>query len=202
MKKSNQKLKRNFYTRDVLIVAKELLGKILVKRNGTKILSGRIAEVEAYDGSIDQAAHTFRGKTERNKIMFGAGGFLYVYFTYGNHYCCNIVTGQEGSGTAVLIRAIEPLTGIDIMIKNRFGRNLLNEKEKFNLTSGPGKVCRAFAITIDHYGTDLTGDEIYILDSPKIKPEEIVVSRRIGIIKSVDLPWRFYIEENPYVSQK
>jgi DNA-3-methyladenine glycosylase len=202
MKKSNQKLKKSFYTRNVLIVAKELLGKIIVKRDGSKILSGRIAEVEAYDGSIDQAAHTFRGKTERNKIMFGAGGFLYVYFTYGNHYCCNIVTGEEGSGTAVLIRAVEPLTGIDIMIKNRFGRDLLNEKEKFNLTSGPGKLCRAFAITMDHYGTDLTGDDIYILNSPKIKPEEIVVSRRIGIIKSVDLPWRFYIEENPYVSKK
>jgi DNA-3-methyladenine glycosylase len=202
MKKSDQKLNRSFYTRNVLIVAKELLGKILVKRDGLKILSGRIAEVEAYDGSIDQAAHTFRGKTERNKIMFGAGGFLYVYFTYGNHYCCNIVTGEEGSGTAVLIRAVEPLTGIDIMIKNRFGRDLLNEKEKFNLTSGPGKLCRAFAITMDHYGTDLTGDDIYILNSPKIKPEEIIVSRRIGIIKSVDLPWRFYIEENPYVSKK
>ncbi|MGE5797574.1 MAG: DNA-3-methyladenine glycosylase [Ignavibacteria bacterium] len=202
MKKSDQKLNRSFYTRNVLIVAKELLGKILVKRNGTKILSGRIAEVEAYDGSIDQAAHTFRGITERNKIMFGTGGFLYVYFTYGNHYCCNIVTGEEGSGTAVLIRAVEPVTGINIMIKNRFGRDLLNEKEKFNLTSGPGKVCRAFAITMDHYGTDLTGDEIYILDSPQMKPEEITVSRRIGIIKSVDLPWRFYIKENPYVSKK
>jgi DNA-3-methyladenine glycosylase len=201
MKKSNQKLNRSFYSRNVLVVAKELLGKILVKRNGSKLLSGRIAEVEAYDGSIDQAAHTFRGITERNKIMFGAGGFLYVYFTYGNHYCCNVVTGKEGSGTAVLIRAVEPVAGIDVMVKNRFGRELLNEKEKFNLTSGPGKVCRAFAITMEHYGTDLTGDEIYILNS-KIKPEEIAVSGRIGIIKSVDLPWRFYIKDNPYVSKR
>jgi len=202
MRNSYQKLKRSFYTRNVLIVAKELLGKILVKRSGSIILSGRIAEVEAYDGSIDQAAHTFRGMTERNKIMFGIGGFLYVYFTYGNHYCSNVVTGKEGSGTAVLIRAIEPVNGLDLMIKNRFGRDLLNEKEKFNLTSGPGKVCKALGITMEHYGTDLTGNQIYILDSTKLKPEEIGVSKRIGIIKSVDLPWRFYIKDNPYVSKR
>ncbi|HVO75878.1 MAG TPA: DNA-3-methyladenine glycosylase [Ignavibacteriaceae bacterium] len=202
MRNSYQKLKRSFYTRNVLIVAKELLGKILVKRSGSIILSGKIAEVEAYDGSIDQAAHTFRGMTERNKIMFGIGGFLYVYFTYGNHYCSNVVTGKEGSGTAVLIRAIEPVNGLDLMIKNRFGRDLLNEKEKFNLTSGPGKVCKALGITMEHYGTDLTGNQIYILDSTKLKPEEIGVSKRIGIIKSVDLPWRFYIKDNPYVSKR
>jgi len=89
-----------------------------------------------------------------------------------------------------------------LMIKNRFGRSLLNEKEKFNLTSGPGKVCKAFAITMDHYGIDLTGNEIYFLDSPKIKIKDIVAAKRIGIIKSVDLPWRFYIKDNPYVSKK
>ncbi len=202
MKNSFQKLNRSFYTRDVLAVAKDLLGKIVVKKDGSKLLSGKIVEVEAYDGSVDQAAHTFRGVTKRNKIMFGEGGFLYVYFTYGNHYCCNVVTGKEGSGTAVLIRAVEPISGIDLMIKNRFGRSLLNEKEKFNLTSGPGKVCKAFAITMDHYGIDLTGNEIYFLDSPKIKIKDIVAAKRIGIIKSVDLPWRFYIKDNPYVSKK
>jgi DNA-3-methyladenine glycosylase len=202
MKNSFQKLERSFYTRDVLIVAMDLLGKLLVKKEGRKLLSGKITEVEAYDGSVDQAAHTFRGVTKRNKIMFGEGGFLYVYFTYGNHYCCNVVTGHKGSGTAVLIRAVEPVSGIESMIKNRFGRNLLNEKEKFNLTSGPGKVCKAFAITMKHYGTDLMGDEIYILDSAKIKAKDLVASKRIGIIKSVDLPWRFYIKDNPYVSKK
>ncbi len=202
MKNSFQKLNRSFYTRDVLAVAKDLLGKIVVKKDGSKFISGKIVEVEAYDGSVDQAAHTFLGVTKRNKIMFGEGGFLYVYFTYGNHYCCNVVTGKEGSGTAVLIRAVEPISGIDLMIKNRFGRSLLNEKEKFNLTSGPGKVCKAFAITMDHYGIDLTGNEIYFLDSPKIKIKDIVAAKRIGIIKSVDLPWRFYIKDNPYVSKK
>jgi len=202
MKNSFQKLNRSFYTRDVLAVAKDLLGKIVVKKDGSKFISGKIVEVEAYDGSVDQAAHTFLGVTKRNKIMFGEGGFLYVYFTYGNHYCCNVVTGKEGSGTAVLIRAVEPISGIDLMIKNRFGRSLLNEKEKFNLTSGPGKVCKAFAITMDHYGIDLTGNEIYFLDSPKIKIKDIVAAKRIGIIKSVDLPWRFCIKDNPYVSKK
>ncbi len=198
----NKKLTRKFYTRDVLTVAIELLGKILVKNEDGIILSGKIVEVEAYNGEIDEAAHTFVGKTKRNEIMFGEGGFFYVYFTYGNHFCCNVVTGDIGKGTAVLIRAVEPLAGEDIMIKNRFGRKLKNEKEKFNLTSGPGKTCQAFSITKKHYGIDLTGDEIYILDSKKLKEEEIGTSQRIGIKKSVHLPWRFFIKNNQYISRK
>jgi DNA-3-methyladenine glycosylase len=199
---SNKKLERKFYTRDVLTVAKELLGKILVKEEDRIILSGKIVEVEAYDGEIDEAAHTFIGKTKRNEIMFGAGGFFYVYFTYGNHFCCNVVTGKSGKGTAVLIRAVEPVKGEDIMIKNRFGRPLKNEKEKFNLTSGPGKVCQAFLITKKHYGIDLTGDEIFILDNKKLTEKEIGISKRIGIKKSVHLPWRFFIKNNQYISRK
>lgn len=201
-KPSIKKLGRNFYTRELLSVAKELLGKILVKYEDGKYLSGRIVEVEAYDGSVDEAAHTFIGKTKRNEIMFGKGGFLYVYFTYGAHFCSNVVTGVEGKGTAVLIRAIEPAEGVELMAKNRYGRNLKSEKERYNLTSGPGKVCRAFAITMKHYGCDLTGEEIYILDQPKIRPADIIISKRIGIKKSVNLPWRFYIKDNPYVSRK
>lgn len=196
------KLERQFYTRELLTVAKELLGKILVKKDGKIILSGKIVEVEAYDGSIDEAAHTYIGKTQRNEIMFGTGGFLYVYFTYGAHFCSNIVTGKEGEGTAILIRAIEPAEGIDKMIYNRFGRDLIKEKEKYNLTSGPGKICQALSITKDHYGLDLTGNKIFLLDQPKIKDGQIVVSKRIGIKKSIDLPWRFYIKDNPYISKK
>ncbi len=196
------KLERHFYTRELLTVTRELLGKILVKKERGKNLSGRIVEVEAYDGSIDEAAHTFIGKTKRNEIMFNMGGYLYVYFTYGNHYCCNVVTGEEGKGTAVLIRAIEPLEGIETMIKNRFGRHLLNEKEKYNLTSGPGKVCQALSINKKHYGIDLTEDKIYLLDQPMIDEDNIVVTGRIGIKKSVELPWRFYIKDNPYVSKR
>jgi DNA-3-methyladenine glycosylase len=180
----------------------ELLGKILVKKNADMFLAGRITEVEAYDGSIDEAAHTFIGKTNRNAVMFGEGGFLYVYFTYGVHFCCNVVTGNIGDGTAVLIRALEPLSGIDVMSDHRFGRGLKNEKEKLNLTTGPGKICSAFRINRDHYGTDLTGDDIFLLDQPVLESNQIVVSKRIGIRKSVDLPWRFYIKNNPYISGK
>ncbi len=197
-----KKLSRNFYTRELLTVARELLGKILVKNEGGIILSGKIVEVEAYDGAIDEAAHTFTGKTKRNEVMFGVGGYFYVYFTYGAHYCCNVVTGKKDHGTAVLIRAIEPVSGIETMVKNRFGRDLVNEKEKFNLTSGPGKVCQALSITKEHYGLDLTGDKIFILDQPEINSKNLVQGQRIGIRKSVHLPWRFYIKDNPYVSKK
>ena len=199
---SLKKLPRKFYTRDVLTVAKELLGKILVKKENGLTISGIIVEVEAYDGEIDEAAHTYIGRTKRNEIMFGTGGFFYVYFTYGAHFCCNIVTGIEGKGTAVLIRAVEPLEGEKIMIKNRFGRDLKNEKEKFNLTSGPGKVCQAFSITKEHYGIDLTGNEIFIINSGMLNEDEIGVSQRIGIKKSVHLPWRFFIKNNKYISRK
>ena len=197
-----KKLPRKFYTRDVLTVAKELLGKIIVKNENGITFSGIIAEVEAYDGEVDEAAHTYIGKTRRNEIMFGEGGFFYVYFTYGAHFCCNVVTGTKGKGTAVLIRAVEPLEGIEIMIKNRFGRELRNKKERYNLTSGPGKVCQAFSITKKHYGIDLTGNEIFILRSKKLRENEIGVSQRIGIKKSVHLPWRFFIKNNNYISRK
>jgi len=197
-----KKLSRKFYTRELLTVAKELLGKIMVKVEGKVKFSGIIVEVEAYDGSVDEAAHTFTGKTKRNEIMFGPGGFLYVYFTYGAHFCSNVVTGKNGQGTAVLIRAIEPIDGIIKMSNNRYGRNLLNDKEKYNLTSGPGKVCQALSINKKHYGVDLTGDKIFLLDQPKLTNGQIVISKRIGIKKSVDLPWRFYIKDNPYISRK
>lgn len=195
------KLPRKFYTRDVLTVAKELIGKVLVKKEKNEILAGRIIEVEAYDGKVDRAAHTFIGKTRRNEVMFREGGYLYVYFSYGVHYCCNVVTGKENHGTAILIRAIEPIQGISTMIKKRFGRELKNEKEIYNLTSGPGKVCKAFGINKEHYGIDLTQDKIFLLDAPKLKSNKIGVSKRIGISKSVDLPWRFFEKGNPYLSR-
>ncbi len=199
---NSKKLKRSFYTRDVITVALKLLGKILVKKDNRQVLAGRIVEVEAYDGKTDEAAHTFIGRTRRNEIMFSEGGFFYVYFTYGAHFCCNVVTGSKDHGTAVLIRAVEPIYGLKKMSYNRFGRNLLNEKERFNLTSGPGKVCQAMGINKTHYGIDLTGDEIFIIDSPDLSKDQIVATKRVGIKKSVDLPWRFYIKNNPYVSRK
>lgn len=196
------KLRREFYSQNLLLVAKNLLGKILVKKSGKKYLSGKIVEVEAYHGDYDQASHAFRGKTKRNEIMFEEGGHLYVYFTYGMHYCANVVAGKKDQAVAVLIRAVEPINGIDLMIKNRFGRKLVDDKEKFNLTNGPGKLCKAFEINRSHNGTDLIGDEIFILDQPKLKKKEIAVSKRIGITRSVDLQWRFFVRDNPYVSRK
>jgi len=198
----SKKLPRNFYTRNVIIVAKELLGKVLVKKEGKQLLSGLIVETEAYDGAIDEAAHTFTGRTKRNEIMFNEGGYFYVYFTYGNHFCCNVVTGKKNHGAAVLIRAVEPLTGIKQMAKNRFGKTSIDDEEKINLTSGPGKICKAFNINKDHYGLDLLGNKIFILDNPRISNKDITVSKRIGIKKSADLPWRFYIKDNPYVSKR
>jgi DNA-3-methyladenine glycosylase len=199
---AGKKLPRSFYKRDVITVARQLLGKILVRVKGKHSLAGKIVEVEAYDGEIDEAAHTFIGQTERNKIMFGEGGFLYVYFTYGAHFCSNVVTGVKGKGTAVLIRALEPLAGIEQMGINRFNKKELTPKEKLNLTSGPGKICSALNIDRTLYGEDLTGNRIYILNAPPIPESNIASTKRIGIKKSIDLPWRFYIKDNPWVSRK
>jgi DNA-3-methyladenine glycosylase len=196
------KLGKSFYKRDLLVVAKELLGKVIIKNNDKEMLSGRIVEVEAYDGNTDKAAHSYTGKTKRNKVMFNEGGYLYVYMSYGIHYCCNVVTGAKGFGTAILIRAVEPIDGIETMIKNRFARKLQRDSEIFNLTSGPGKVCNAFNITNEHYGTDLTKDKIFIIDSHLINSEQIKSSKRIGISKSKELPWRFFIKNNSYLSRK
>ncbi len=199
----NDKLTKDFYTQNVLVVAENLLGKIFVyenKNSGIK-LSAKIVEVEAYDGKSDEAAHTYNGKTERNKIMFETGGYLYVYFTYGIHFCANIVTGTEGEGTAVLLRGMEVLEGIEIFSKNRFGKKNISEGEKKNLLNGPAKICKAFGITKNQNGTNLLMNEIYLLDAPKVPKNKIVQTTRIGIKKSVELPWRFYIKDNPNVSR-
>lgn len=199
---SNEKLPQKFYTRNVLKVARDLLGKIFVVNNKGKILSGKIVEVEAYDGSCDEAAHTFNGKTKRNEVMFETGGLLYVYFTYGMYYCSNVVTGEKDERTAVLLRALEPVEGIEEMSLNRYGKKEFTDKEKLNLTSGPGKLCLALGINKSHNGASLIEDEIYILDNKKIPSSKIVTTTRIGITKSKEFPWRFYIKDNPYVSKK
>lgn len=198
---NNIKLSREFYTRPVLKVAPELLGKILVKNERGKILAGRIVEVEAYDGKIDQAAHTYKGKTKRNEVMFREGGYFYVYFTYGIHHCCNVVTGKEGHGEAVLLRAIEPLKGIGTMAYRRFSKRKIDGIQLLNLTNGPGKICEAFALNRTHSGLDLTGNRVFIVDAPIIKKSEIGISKRIGITKSTDLPWRFFIKDSPFLSR-
>ena len=197
----NKVLPRKFYIRPVLTVAKDLLGKVLIRKDENKILAARIVEVEAYDGKVDKASHSFNGKTKRNEVMFNEGGYFYVYFTYGAHFCSNVVTGKSDHGAAVLIRAVEPLIGIDKMIKNRFNRKLKSEKEIYNLTSGPGKVCKAFGFTKVHSGLDLTNSDVFIADQPRLRKNEIGISKRIGITKSVSLPWRFFEIGNPYLSR-
>ncbi|WP_290664893.1 MULTISPECIES: DNA-3-methyladenine glycosylase [Ignavibacterium] len=197
----SKKIPREFYTRPVLKVAKELLGKILIKIERNKILAGKIVEVEAYDGNIDEASHSFRGKTKRNEVMFREGGYFYVYFTYGVHHCCNVVTGKEGHGAAVLIRAVEPLTGINTMAMRRFSKRKITEKELVNLTNGPGKICQAFAFDRTHSGLDLTGNNVFIIDAPSLKKSEIGISKRIGISKSTELPWRFFIKGSKFLSR-
>jgi len=157
-------------------------------------------------GTIDKASHAYHGKkTDRVKIMYGQPGMAYVYLIYGMYYCMNVVTQDEGIPEAVLIRAIEPLEGLNIMSKRRFDLeyDLLPKKKKYNLTSGPGKLCIALDITKESNGADLTGDELYIeeIDIPKF---EVVSSKRIGIDyaeEARDFLWRFYIKDNPFVSK-
>jgi len=197
-----EKLGNKFYTREVTTVAKELLGKTFVKFVDGETVSAKIVEVEAYDGSVDEAAHSFGGLTTRNEVMFNEGGLLYVYFIYGTHYCCNIVTGKENDGAAVLIRAVEPLTGLDYLSENRYGKTRLTEKELLSLTNGPGKICKAFNITKKHNGIDLSGDEIFILDAKKVDKSRIAQTVRVGIKKSAELPWRFYLKDNLFVSKR
>ncbi len=197
------KLPQKFYTRkNVLEITQGLLGKYFVKKNRNRFISGKIVEVEAYDGSIDEAAHSFNGKTKRNEVMFNEGGYLYVYFIYGMYFCANIVTGSINQRTAILIRGLEPVEGTDTMFKNRFGDTKPDPKKITALTNGPGKICLAFDINKKHNGTNLLEDEIFLADNKRINSENIVITKRIGIKKSKDLLWRFYIKDNPYVSRK
>ncbi len=187
-------------------VAKDLLGKILVHKIGETIISGKIVETEAYVGAVDKAAHTYNNRrTPRTEVMFGDGGYVYVYLIYGMYHCMNVVTGVEGDGEAVLLRALEPIEGIEQMAINRFNKNLneLKKRELKLLTNGPGKLCSALGITKEDYGEDLTGNKIYIYDN-EIEKFHVVSSNRINIgyaEEAQDFPWRFYIEGNPYVSK-
>ncbi len=190
-----RKLKVEFYNRPTLRVAKELLGKYLVVNRKGKKLSGKIVETEAYCGLNDPASHAYGGMTPRNKIMFGEPGHAYVYFTYGMYYCLNVITERKGFPAGVLIRALEPKDGIDIMMKRR-------KKERLEeLTSGPGKLCQAMGIDKAFYGADLTGKTIYIEDRGE-KAGKIVSTNRIGIDEGKEKKWRFYIRDNRFVSKK
>jgi len=178
-------LPRNFYARNTVRVAKELLGKTLVRKIGNKIISGIITETEAYRYKDDPASHAFRGLTERNKVMFGQVGIAYVYFTYGMHYCVNAVARSSSyDAGAILIRAIKPETGIEEMFKNR-GIDLLS-----NLTNGPAKLTQAMKISKKQYGEDLAKvSSLYITEG--IKADKITSSPRIGIKNGNEKRWNF-----------
>lgn len=190
-------LPRSFYNRSALVVAKELLGKLLVRNLDKGLLIGKIVEVEAYLGAKDPASHAYRGPTKRNEMMFGEGGHLYVYFTYGMHFCANVVTGKTGVAEAVLLRAVEPLDGIETMLRKR-GFASLNR----NLTNGPAKLCQAFGIGRNENGTDLLGSEIFIVDAVTSRKEPIGVSTRIGVSRGKEKRWRFFVKGNEWVSKR
>jgi len=188
-----RKLNREFYLRPTLDVARDLIGKYLVFKTGGKVLSARLVEVEAYIGENDPACHAAVGRTDRNDIMYGPGGYSYVYFIYGMYHCLNVVTENEGFPAAVLIRGAEPVEGVEIMLSQ------FDNKKNNGLTSGPGKLCKAFGLSREHNGLDLVGDILFIEDRG-FRPARIENSSRIGIKKAVEKKWRFYEAGSNYVS--
>jgi len=179
---------------DVVEVASQLLGCFLAREIDGQSVVGRIVETEAYHQS-DAASHSYRGRTPRTEVMFGPPGRAYVYFTYGMHYCMNVVTGPVGEGSAVLIRALEPLEGIDVMRAKRAGCR------DHELTNGPAKLCYAFEINKSLNGHDLSQKPLQLLPGKAVVQKNIVTTTRIGISESKEKPWRFYIRDNPFVSK-
>jgi len=185
-----------FFARDTVKVAPDLLGKYLVRLRDGERMFGRIVEVEAYRGSDDPASHAFRGLTPRNRPMFGDPGHAYIYFTYGNHFCLNITTQKAGTPGAVLLRALEPVEGIDVM--RRFRPHVPDSE----LTNGPGKLTKALAIDRLLNEQDMTIEGPLFVADPAEGDLEIWRSTRVGIRDGLDRLWRFYVKGNPYVSKR
>jgi|SRR3954466_11540336 DNA-3-methyladenine glycosylase len=205
-------LPRNFYERDPRAVARELLGKILLRRMGRKIVAGRIVEVEAYMGKNDPAAHAFAGMTNRNSVLFGPAGHAYVYFTYGMHHCMNITCEGTDRAGSLLLRALEPVAGFREMGE---ARKLPWDKEDANpaklrlLASGPGRLCQALRIDRQHdNGKDVTArdSDLQVVDAlkevPTLEKYKVVTATRIGITKAAEMKLRYLLAGNPYVSVK
>jgi len=189
------RLGRSFFSRYTPDVARDLVGCVLVREIGGRALTGRIVEVEAYRGSDDPASHSYRGMTKRNVLMFGDPGHVYVYFSYGNHWCLNITTEGKGKPGAVLLRALEPLEGIREMEKRR------GTTEAKNLTSGPGKLTKALGIDGTMNGEDVvTSKRLYVLEGEA--PADVAASSRIGISVGVKQQWRYFVKGNPNVSRR
>ncbi len=183
-----------FLDQPASVVAPQLLGCILEREIQGKIARVQIVETEAYD-QTDVASHSYSGETLRTKVMFGEPGHLYVYFTYGMHYCCNIVVGEKGHGSAVLVRAVEPLVGEDLLQANR-GKNGIE------ISNGPAKLCQALGIDKSMNGHNLLNSPLRLIPEKPLPKSQIVQTTRIGISKGKDVKWRFYIKNNPYVSVK
>ena len=193
MRKKGKKLQRSFFCRSSPVVAAELLNKLIVVEDSV----GRIVETEAYGASDDPASHGHRGRTARNEIMFGRPGLLYVYFTYGMHWCANVVTGKEGESSAVLLRAVEPLSGLSQMRCRR-----LKSRNDRGLCNGPAKLAQAFGLNGDWNGVDLLNHRsISIRDDGVQPPKPPGMTTRIGLSKGTDIPWRFVVEESPFLSR-
>ena len=192
----NQVLPRPFYQRPAHLVAPDLLNKILLAADGR---SGRIVEVEAYCGAVDAAAHTFRGKTPRNATMFGPAGHMYVYFTYGMHWCCNAVCADEGDGQGVLLRALEPMTGLYAMRAAR-----PRARRDRELCSGPARLTQAMGITGAQDGIDLVSARggFTIVSDGVPPPTNPVGHARVGISRAQDRLWRWYVEGSEHVSRR
>jgi DNA-3-methyladenine glycosylase len=192
---------RAFYARDPRRVARELLGKVLVRRSGRKFLTGRIVEVEAYLGEDDPAAHSAAGRTARNAILFGPPGYAYVYFIYGNHYCLNVSCEPDGQAGGVLFRALEPIGGIAEMARAR-DIAVDGPRDLIKLTSGPGRLSEAFGVTRERdNGCDLTSRRSSLwIGEDEFRAEKIVTTPRIGITKAAEQPLRYVLAGNPFVS--
>jgi DNA-3-methyladenine glycosylase len=190
-------LPRRFYARDTIVVARELLGKLLVRReSGGKVTSGVIVETEAYPGGTDLASHSAAGITDRTRVIFGPPGHAYVYLSYGMHECLNIVAEAAGKPGCVLIRALEPVAGLDIMRKRR--QRARSDRE---LANGPGKLAMALGVTRADYGADMTRGALTVHTQGDEVPFDIEVTPRIGLTKCADLPLRFLKLGSPFVSK-
>jgi DNA-3-methyladenine glycosylase len=195
-------LRRDFYTRDPRVVSRDLLGKVLVRRQERKLLSARIVEVEAYLGKDDPAAHSASGRTARNFVLFGPPGLTYVYFIYGNHYCFNVSCLPDGEAGGVLFRTLEPISGIEQMAEAR-DIALDETTDLRKLTSGPGRLAEAFGITRERDNEkDLTSrkSDLFIVDDG-FRPQRIEITPRIGITKAAEHPLRFFIAGSKFVSK-
>lgn len=192
---TNRVLRRDFYARNTSVVARALLGKVLVTGYGTpQMTGGMIVETEAYPGGDDLASHSAAGITPRTRVIFEEPGHAYVYLSYGIHVCMNIVAEPKGEAGCVLVRALEPVEGLDLMRKRR------GVQREHDLASGPGKLTEALGITLENYGDDLTQGSFVVCEPPEPRRFQIRTTRRIGISKCVERPLRFLIRGNAFVS--